>query len=849
MTCTRETSDSAQRERLKGEITMKSKKLIALLAACCMVSATAALVGCTEETNLPKDANPEIYAQYKLYVAAAEGEVLSYDDWLASIKGETGAQGPQGETGPQGPQGETGATGPQGPAGATGLSAYEFWLAQEGNAGKTEEQFFEFLKGDQGDKGDEGLSAYEVWLAQEGNAGKTEEQFFAFLKGEDAHVHTYDSYKELLPLIALTPVSDGLYYKTCKSEGCGYAHTMVFTRQYIEGMDTIMVDNSNTVNGYACVILPEVTVKSTVVYDPKTSWDEGETWESIYPEDLVYYVVKDGKYEERASRVYEAGETPAVMVKLNSYYTSYQLTPVYTEVKAYDHKITVAASGDGTIGGATAVEAWAKDADAPTATAEIKDGVATLSMIPGEYTLKLVGLGADYTTELKDADGYYIYDEDYNKISTTNVPSSGSKDTGAEYIIDVYKSYTYTFKVTKDGTALAGATVLLKDAVAYETKDYKTNEAGKVEFVLVEKTKTTWQGSSKVFEYSVSVVGAEVPFGYMAEAVALDPTKDSGAVTLALTKVTPVALVEDAAAVPVDFTKALDVKAAYFTVGEDTVAKTYTLILNKAKAVTYTVEVDGEYVADIEATSSTAKLSFDLAAGAHEIKVSAQVSSDFSNVTAQLVEYVPPVFILDDVVAMEMGVEYSFTAPEAGKYTFSFQDASDSTWGMVHSDKATQDNDFWGDYAYVVGNGEWTSDALEKGQTITFYSGGSTYNVIVVEAEEGSGSEGGEEGTTNTILQEGINQVTDAQVFTYTATEAVTLQIGLAPKTNTNETNFLILLSDSENNPENYWCSFNETNSPYYEKTLAAGETFTFIVSVSGNITQMVATIIPATVA
>lgn len=52
--------------------------------------------------------------------------------------------------GPQGPKGETGATGPQGPQ---GKSAYQIWLAQSGNAGKTEAEFLVSLKGETGEKG------------------------------------------------------------------------------------------------------------------------------------------------------------------------------------------------------------------------------------------------------------------------------------------------------------------------------------------------------------------------------------------------------------------------------------------------------------------------------------------------------------------------------------------------------------------------------------------------------------------------------------------------------------------------------------------------------------------------
>lgn len=50
-----------------------------------------------------------------------------------------GPQGPKGETGATGQQGPTG---PQGETGPTGKSAYQVWLAQSGNAGKTEAQYY-----------------------------------------------------------------------------------------------------------------------------------------------------------------------------------------------------------------------------------------------------------------------------------------------------------------------------------------------------------------------------------------------------------------------------------------------------------------------------------------------------------------------------------------------------------------------------------------------------------------------------------------------------------------------------------------------------------------------------------
>ncbi|MEC4115241.1 hypothetical protein VSO92_14145, partial [Myroides pelagicus] len=103
-------------------------------------------------------------------------------EFIDSLKGDTGATG------------AAGAAGQDGADGVNGLSAYEVWLTQTGNEGKTEQEFIDSLKGDTGATGAagadgqdgadgvNGLSAYEVWI-NEGNTG-TEQDFIDSLKGD-----------------------------------------------------------------------------------------------------------------------------------------------------------------------------------------------------------------------------------------------------------------------------------------------------------------------------------------------------------------------------------------------------------------------------------------------------------------------------------------------------------------------------------------------------------------------------------------------------------------------------------------------------------------------------------------
>lgn len=112
--------------------------------------------------NLPNQ------SAYDIWIKA--GNKGDENDFLTAIKGETGPQG---------------------------KSAYEVWLEQPENEGKTEAEFLTAIKGETGKqgetgekgdrgeagpKGDTGASAYEVWLGQPGNSGKSEQDFLDSLK-------------------------------------------------------------------------------------------------------------------------------------------------------------------------------------------------------------------------------------------------------------------------------------------------------------------------------------------------------------------------------------------------------------------------------------------------------------------------------------------------------------------------------------------------------------------------------------------------------------------------------------------------------------------------------------------
>ncbi len=129
---------------------MKGKIVKALLAvvSCACLCVGAAACGSIGGEQVEQTEIEKVYAQYVIHAEAEGEEPLSYEEWLATIKGEkgdkgeTGAQGPQGS---QGPQGEKGEDGKDGQDGVDGKSAYQIWL-DAGNTG-TEEDFLNWLKG------------------------------------------------------------------------------------------------------------------------------------------------------------------------------------------------------------------------------------------------------------------------------------------------------------------------------------------------------------------------------------------------------------------------------------------------------------------------------------------------------------------------------------------------------------------------------------------------------------------------------------------------------------------------------------------------------------------------------
>lgn len=89
-------------------------------------------------------------------VAVASGYSGTADEWIASLKGDTGSQGPKGDTGLQG---DVGATGPQGSVGPTGAQGAEGPQGPKGDTGPQGSVGAQGPKGDTGAQGPSGTDA------------------------------------------------------------------------------------------------------------------------------------------------------------------------------------------------------------------------------------------------------------------------------------------------------------------------------------------------------------------------------------------------------------------------------------------------------------------------------------------------------------------------------------------------------------------------------------------------------------------------------------------------------------------------------------------------------------------
>ena len=210
---------------------MKAKKWInSLLFLACMVTSGFALTACAgnnivqnsasngegEQTQLTEIA--QVYAQYVTY-AEEEGKTpLSYEEWLATIKGEKGEQGVQG---PQGEKGEQGIQGPQGEKGEQGVQGPQGEKGEQGIQGPQGEKGEQGVQGPQGEKGEQGVQGPQGVGIERVEFDVNGNLLIIFTDGTkqsvpmpetQGHVHTFG---EWIFMIGEDDCASNIYYRVC----------------------------------------------------------------------------------------------------------------------------------------------------------------------------------------------------------------------------------------------------------------------------------------------------------------------------------------------------------------------------------------------------------------------------------------------------------------------------------------------------------------------------------------------------------------------------------------------------------------------------------------------------------
>lgn len=100
------------------------------------------------------------YSAYE--IAVQQGYTGTEEQWIASLKGDTGERGPQGIQGIQGPKGNKGDRGEQGIKGDTGERGPQGIQGVKGDTGSKGDKGD---KGEKGDKGDSPVRGVDYWTA------------------------------------------------------------------------------------------------------------------------------------------------------------------------------------------------------------------------------------------------------------------------------------------------------------------------------------------------------------------------------------------------------------------------------------------------------------------------------------------------------------------------------------------------------------------------------------------------------------------------------------------------------------------------------------------------------------
>lgn len=207
----------------------KTKLLLVLLSSTALTAGAFGLAACSGEAH-----NEEYYAQYQQYVeAAAEGDVLSYEEWLIGIledaKGEKGDKGDTGEAGKDGTKWTVGEGEPAAADGADGdfylnKTTFDVYTKTTGTWQKIGS-----IKGADGAAGANGAGiesiTYKNGALEVALTSGT--KLTVAIPEEITHVHTFDENAEVIVIMDSTYEHQGVGYIKCNKDGCEYKELVV----------------------------------------------------------------------------------------------------------------------------------------------------------------------------------------------------------------------------------------------------------------------------------------------------------------------------------------------------------------------------------------------------------------------------------------------------------------------------------------------------------------------------------------------------------------------------------------------------------------------------------------------
>ena len=131
------------------------KPYLTIISTFAALSCALSACGCAQ-TERDEDAKTSIYRSYVAYQTENGESALSYEQWLATVKGEKGDRGEQGQKGDKGDRGEKGEQGAQGQKGDRGEQGLKGDKGEKGDKGDKGDRGEQGLKGDKGDRGERG---------------------------------------------------------------------------------------------------------------------------------------------------------------------------------------------------------------------------------------------------------------------------------------------------------------------------------------------------------------------------------------------------------------------------------------------------------------------------------------------------------------------------------------------------------------------------------------------------------------------------------------------------------------------------------------------------------------------